>query len=154
MSYIVKIECLTSEQLEEREYESLSPHYILESFDAIDFEDQALLTSQCLNDGDVFFFKIQQLHSERLIGGVLSSNSPHHYYFKAHAELFNKIEKNYLFGLLKKKALPVYTNAYLPLHEFRQSLQFFLQGEDEAITQLFAQDYSNLFNPYSQFPHQ
>ena len=79
-------------------------------------------------------------------GGLFTAFSRNEYNFHAHAELYQKQQKSYLFGLFKSSALPTFDNENLPFTVFRDCLALFLNGNDAEIEALFSKAYEGYVN--------
>lgn len=141
MSYKVQIELFKVSDIHALDFESSSSVHILNSFDQIDWDQQATLGVMEEYQGEFPFFEIEHTQSGRKIGGLFIAYTTNMYCFNCHTELYQKRQKSHFFGLFKSEVMPSFDQDDVPLDVFRNCLVFFLQGKDAEIEQLFKIDY-------------
>lgn len=142
MSYKVRIELFKDFELTFLDFESSSSTHILNSFDQINWKQQAVFGFKEQHHGDFPFFEIEQIQSGRKIGGLFVVYNCDEYNFNCHAEIHEKQQKSHLFGLFKTEALPSFDNDEVPLNVFRNSLERFLNGHDDEVERLLNIEYT------------
>lgn len=146
MIYKINLEQFNEDVIEKREFESASNTDILNTFDRINWTQQIEWGFREIHQGDFLVFEIKDQNTGRLIGGLFTAFSRNEYNFHAHAELYQKQQKSYLFGLFKSSALPTFDNENLPFTVFRDCLALFLNGNDAEIEALFSKAYEGYVN--------
>ena len=144
--YKLTLAQFNEDKIEEQVLKSASSLDILKKFDCIDWPKQIEWSFQESNQGEFLFFEIEDVATERKIGGLFMVYSRHEYNFHAHAELFQKQQKSHFFGLFKSQSLPSFDNDALPFEEFRACLELFLKGNDLVIEKTLAEEYPHYEN--------
>ncbi|AYO55483.1 MULTISPECIES: hypothetical protein [Acinetobacter] len=144
MGYKIRIELFKELEMSLLDFESSSAVHILNSFDQINWIQQATWGFMEENHGTFPYFEIQHIHSERKIGGLFVTYTPNDYNFICHAEIYQKQPKSHLFGLFKSEVMPSFDNEQTPFDVFRHSLERFLQGNDAEVERLLNIEYPQL----------
>lgn len=141
MSYKVQIELFKEFEMNYLDFESSSPIHILNSFNQINWKQQAVWGFMEENHGTFPFFQIEQIETGRKIGGIFIVYQANDYNFNCHAEIYQKRQKSYLFGLFKSEVMPSFDNDEVPFEVFQTGIELFLQGNDAEVERLLQINY-------------